>query len=138
MGLLDQLAGQVLGSVLSNQSGGASPLLAIAQQLIQQSGGIEGLLAKLQSGGLSQQAASWVGTGANLPVDGSQLSQALGGDLLGQLAGQAGMDSAQLSGGLAQLLPQLIDQATPNGTTAGADDLLGQGLGALAAMLNKS
>lgn len=137
MGLLDQLAGQVLGSVLGNQSGNASPLLAIAQQLIQQSGGIEGLLAKLQSGGLTQQAASWVSTGANLPVDGNQLSQALGGDLMGQLASQAGMDSAQLSGGLAQLLPQLIDQVTPQGSTAGADDLLGQGLGALASLLNK-
>lgn len=130
MGLLDQLAGQVLGS-LSDAKQGSNPLLDIATQLIQSQGGIEGLLAKLQSGGLGTQADSWVSTGQSLPVASEQISNALGADTLEQLAGNTGLNTNQLAGGLASMLPQLIDQLTPNGSTAGANDLLSQGLGAL-------
>jgi hypothetical protein len=57
MGLLDDL----LGSAAAGGQGGAGgidlpQLMALVQQLLQQSGGLEGLLAKLQAGGLGEAA----------------------------------------------------------------------------------
>lgn len=135
MGLFDQLAGQVLNSLGSSQGSGQSPLMQIAASLLESQGGLDGLLAKLQQGGLAEQAASWVGTGQNQAIDGGQLADALGNGTLGQLANQFGLSSEQVSGGLAQVLPQLIDQLTPAGNTAGAADLLGSVLGSF---LNKA
>ncbi|WP_374511897.1 YidB family protein [Niveibacterium sp.] len=127
MGLLDQLAGELLGG-----SGGASPVLQIAQQLLQHhEGGLAGLLAQLNQGGLAEQVQSWVGTGANLPVSADQLSAALGPDLLGKLSAALGVDASTVSNHLAEGLPQLVDKLTPSGSLEGHGDLLAQGLGAL-------
>ena len=130
MGLFDQLAGQVLNSLgRGGQADGGTPLMQIAAKLLESQGGLDGLIAKLQQGGLAEQAASWIGTGQNQAVNGSQLADALGQDTLTQLAGQFGVSGEQASSGLAQMLPQLIDQLTPNGNTANAGDLLGSVLG---------
>lgn len=135
MGLLDQLA----GSLLSGSSGGAqqqpgqSPLLQAALTLIQQNGGLPGLLQKFQQSGLGQHAESWVSNNANLPITADQLHQVLGSGAIASIASQLGMDHAQVSGGLAQMLPQLINQMTPNGTVpANHSDLLSEGLSLLA------
>ncbi|QSI77829.1 YidB family protein [Niveibacterium microcysteis] len=127
MGLLDQLAGELLGG-----SDGASPVLQIAQQLLQShEGGLAGLLAQLNQGGLADQVKSWVGTGANLPVSADQLSAALGPAVIGKLAAALGMDAGTVTNQLAQGLPQLVDTLTPGGSVEGASDLLSQGLGSL-------
>jgi uncharacterized protein YidB (DUF937 family) len=134
MGLLDQLAGNVLSGMLGGtQPQGQSPLLQVAMNLIQQNGGLPGILAKFQQAGLGQHADSWVSTGANLPISADQLKQVLGSGAIGQIAGQLGLDHAQVSGGLAQMLPQLINQLTPNGQVpANHADLLSEGLALLA------
>jgi uncharacterized protein YidB (DUF937 family) len=140
MGLLDQLAGQVLGS-LGSQSGaqdGAEglggvqgALLQAVMGLIQNSeGGLGGLLARLSQGGLGQQVASWVGTGANLPVSADQLGAALGGDTLDALQ-QLGLSRE----GLAELLPQVVDQLTPEGQLPASNAVFDQGLAALGGLL---
>jgi uncharacterized protein YidB (DUF937 family) len=129
MGLLDS----VVGALGAGGGGGQPDLMKIVMGLMEQSGGLPGLLQKLQQGGLADQAASWVSTGQNLPVSGDQLSGALGGDLLGSLAKQVGMGQGDLSGSLAQMLPQLIDKMTPDGQVpaAGAMPDLGSLLGGL-------
>ncbi|WP_371929868.1 YidB family protein [Uliginosibacterium sp. 31-16] len=104
-------------------------MMQIAANLLESQGGLDGLIAKLQQGGLAEQAASWVGTGHNQAVNGGQLADALGQGTLTQLASQFGISDEQASSGLAQMLPQLIDQLTPNGNTANAGDLLGSVLG---------
>ncbi|MGV3498669.1 MAG: YidB family protein [Hydrogenophaga sp.] len=116
MGLLDDL----LGSAAAGGQGGAGgidlpQLMALVQQLLQQSGGLEGLLAKLQAGGLGEAAQSWVGTGANQPVSPDALDSALGPDLMGVLGGLLGGNGQQASSVLAQVLPGLVDQLTPQG-----------------------
>lgn len=116
MGLLDDL----LGSAAAGGQGGAGgidlpQLMALVQQLLQQSGGLEGLLAKLQAGGLGEAAQSWVGTGANQPVSPDALGSALGPDLMGALGGLLGGSGQQASSVLAQVLPGLVDQLTPQG-----------------------
>jgi len=78
MGLLDSVLETLAGP---NPPGGSS-LLRMALQLVQENGGLEGLLAKLQQAGLADKAASWVGTGENLPVSAEELRKALGGGSL--------------------------------------------------------
>jgi uncharacterized protein YidB (DUF937 family) len=104
----------------------------MALQLIQQNGGLPGIISKLQNGGLAQQVGSWVGTGQNMPVSGSQLQEVLGTGSIGQIAQQLGMSHGDASSNLAQLLPQLIDHLTPTGQVAdNHSDMLAQALSAL-------
>jgi len=164
MGLLDGMLGNVLGGMLgggqqqgggalgsilgqlgggsSNQSTGmqgvgAAAFMALALQLIQQNGGIGGLVDKFRAAGLGQHADSWVGTGANLPVDADQLRGALGSGGLSQLAHKFGMSSDEASGGLAQLLPELVNQMTPQGEIPAHDhQAISDALAALAPKAN--
>jgi uncharacterized protein YidB (DUF937 family) len=108
---------------------GGGAILAAVMQLVQQQGGISAVLGKLQSSGLGAHVASWVGSGANLPVSGDQLHQALGADALGGLAAKLGVNTQQASGALSQLLPELVNQLTPSGQLPeNHGDLLSQGL----------
>src|SRR6218665_2010057 len=130
MGLMDSLLGaaqQALGGQQPGGTGGVNWLALVTGLLSQSSvqGGLPGLLQQLQASGLGEQVASWVSTGANLPVSGDQLGAALGGDLLGQLAGQAGVSPAEAGAQLSQVLPQIIDQLTPNGQLPDAGSLGG-------------
>lgn len=144
MGLLDSFIGAATsGQQPANTSahaasgalGGIDPqmLIGIVTLLINNAGGLSGLLAKLQQGGLADAAQSWIGTGANQPVSPDALGGALGADLMGQLARQLGGDQQQTAGVLAGLLPGLIDQLTPQGQVP-ADNGLG-GLGGLGGLL---
>ena len=132
MGLLDQLAGQVIGS-LGAQKQDAVPqgaLLEGLMGLIERNGGVPALLQKLQESGLADQVTSWIGTGENQPVSGDQMTEALGADQIGELAKSAGLEPVHASTGLAQLLPQIINQLTPNGSVP-QNELLTQGLNLL-------
>lgn len=134
MGMLDGLLGSLMGSMTGGGQQQQNPLLAIALQMLQQNGGIEGILGKFQQAGLGQQADSWVSTGQNLPIDPGALGQVFGQEELGQIARQTGMSQQDVSGGLADLLPGLIDGMTPKGQVpADSNDLVNQAL----AMLQK-
>lgn len=110
MGLMD-LAGSILGGGGQSQGG----LMGTIMALVNEHGGLQGLLGKLQEGGLGEQAKSWVGTGQNLPVDADQIQGLLGREKLEALADQLGMGHQEAAGGLANLLPQVVDKLTPNG-----------------------
>jgi len=130
MGLLDGLLSGMLGGGAQQ---GPSPLVAMALQLVQQNGGLPGIISKLQQGGLANQVGSWVGTGANQPVTGSQLQEVLGTGSIGEIAQQLGLSHADTSSGLAQVLPQIIDHLTPNGQLSPDHaDMLKQALSGLA------
>ncbi len=129
MGLLDGLLSGVLGGGVQQ---GPSPLVAMALQVIQQNGGLPGIISKFQHGGLADQVGSWVGTGTNQPITGGQLQEVLGSGSIGQIAQQLGLSHADASSGLAQVLPKIIDHLTPNGQLpADHADLVTQALSAL-------
>ena len=126
MGLLDGLLGSVLSGAMGGgaQQGmgaqgmgaqGANPLLQMALQMLQQNGGIGGLLQQFQKAGYGDHAQSWISTGQNMPIDASALEKVLGQGQLGQIAQKMGMSHTETAGGLASMLPQLIDQMTPHG-----------------------
>jgi uncharacterized protein YidB (DUF937 family) len=132
MGMLDSLLGGLMGGAGGTAQQGQSPLMMMALQLIQQNGGLPGIISKLQNGGLAQQVGSWVGTGQNVPVSGSQLQEVLGSGSIGELAQQLGMSHGDASSNLAQVLPQLIDHLTPHGQVPDDHgDMLAQALSAL-------
>jgi uncharacterized protein YidB (DUF937 family) len=131
MGLLDGLLGNVLGA---DGTQGQSPLVHVALQLIQQNGGLPGIISKFEHGGMAEHAGSWVGTGENIPITGNQLQEILGTGTIGQIAQQLGLSHGDASSGLAQVLPQIIDHLTPTGQVpADHGDMLKQAL----SMLNK-
>ncbi|KOF52572.1 hypothetical protein AD428_19385 [Achromobacter sp. DMS1] len=78
-------------------------------------GGLSGLIASFQKGGLGEIVASWVGTGQNQPVSPGQLGQVLEPGMVDELAAKTGQDQDSVLATLSQLLPQLVDQATPSG-----------------------
>ena len=135
MGLFDSVLGAVMGNVTGG--GANSPMAQALQGLLQQHGGLGGLVGQLSQGGLAQQAQSWVGSGPNIAVTAEQVIAALGHGNVGQIAQQLGVDHQQAGGLLAQVLPQLINHLTPNGQLPAGSaqmpttDVLGSALGAL-------
>jgi uncharacterized protein YidB (DUF937 family) len=129
----------LLGGGQANAAGGAS-LVSVAGQLIEKAGGVQGLLGMLQQHGLGDAAQSWIGNGANQPVSGDQLGQALQngglGSVVQEAAGKLGVDPGQLLGQLSQVLPHAVDHLTPDGQVpeqgAGGFDL-----GSLASLAGK-
>jgi uncharacterized protein YidB (DUF937 family) len=143
MGLFDQIAGQVLGS-LSGQAGQAvgaahpGVLEAITGLLGNaQSGGLQGLISAFQQQGLGDVVASWVGTGQNLPISADQIQQVLGNAQVQAIAQQVGLPTAQISQMLAQFLPQAVDTVTPGGTVP-TGDAASLALGALGSLFGKT
>lgn len=137
MSLLDSVVGAVSGK-LGGAQGGEAGLLQAGMAMIEQHGGLQGIIGQLQAGGLAGEVQSWIGTGANQAVSGDKLQQALGSDKVQELAGKLGINPSKLSAGLASVLPQLVDKATPNGTVNAGDDhsaLLQQGMSALTGAL---
>jgi uncharacterized protein YidB (DUF937 family) len=139
MGFLDSALNSILSS---GGAGGGTPQFAqLLEGLIQQHGGLGGLVQQLSQGGLGQQVQSWIATGANQAITGSQITQALGSGKITQIAQQLGVDPQQAGGLLAQVLPHVIDHLTPNGQLpAGAaqtpsSGLLGAALSALSTRL---
>ncbi|MEV6966475.1 YidB family protein [Hamadaea sp. NPDC051192] len=84
---------------------------------------LSGLLEQLSQGGLGDQTTSWVGTGQNAPVTGSQVAQALGTDNINSAAASAGVSPEVAAHDLAEVLPQLVNSATPDGQLPQATDL---------------
>jgi uncharacterized protein YidB (DUF937 family) len=118
MSILDTVKG------LAGGQGAGNSALELVGGLIQKSGGVSGLVSTLQKGGLSGLVESWVGNGANQPVSGAQLGQALAGTPAGQhveeMAKKQGVDSSQVLSQLAQHLPEVVNHLTPNGQVAGS------------------
>jgi uncharacterized protein YidB (DUF937 family) len=114
-------------SLLVHPSGANAPANTPAAA----TGGLGGLMAAFERGGLGNVMSSWISTGQNQPVAPGQLASALGPEVLEQFARKAGIDPSQASTALAAVLPLLVDHATPQGTVppatgaGGLQDLLG-------------
>jgi len=105
MGLLDGLLGGVIGAGVASLVNG----------LIEQHGGVQGIIDQFEKQGLGATVQSWVGNGPNQAVSPEQLHQVFGPDTLKQLAAGAGISTQDLASKLSEILPQVIDKLTPNG-----------------------
>jgi uncharacterized protein YidB (DUF937 family) len=86
-------------------------------------GGLNDLIGKLTAGGAAPQVSSWIGQGANQPIQPGQLGSALGQTTLDDLAARSGMSREELLNQLATALPQLVHGLTPNGRVPTLADL---------------
>ncbi|MDP3609724.1 MAG: YidB family protein [Methylophilus sp.] len=111
MGLFDSLAGGMLDKVLGEKGAMAQ----VAMDMLNQHGGLNGVLEKFKEGGLAEQAASWVGKGENLPITAEQIAGVLGNGTLAEMAAKFGIDANSLSAQIAEHLPAIVDKLTPNG-----------------------
>jgi uncharacterized protein YidB (DUF937 family) len=154
MGLLDDLLGSVVRGGLGQPADRAAPqtrgamggvlvaLLPVVLSMLASrrgvtgsagaapggapgAGGLGDLLDQLRQQGFGQQADSWVGRGANLPISPDDIAQVFGRDRLAQIAAKAGVSQEEASAGLSQILPEVVDQVTPEGRVPDLDALAG-------------
>ncbi len=112
--MLGNILNSVASSVLSGGNGNQANVINLVQGLLQSQGGVEGLMAKFQQGGLDEALKSWIGTGENQPVSGEQINNVFG-DELQNVAQQAGVEQAEAGNLLAEYLPKIVDMITPDG-----------------------
>ena len=105
MGLLDGVLGGVVGA----------GMVSVVNGIIEQHGGVQGLVNEFERNGLGATVRSWVGTGPNQPVEPADVHRVLGSDLLQQLSAKTGLSVQDLAAKLSQVLPQAVDHLTPDG-----------------------
>jgi uncharacterized protein YidB (DUF937 family) len=105
MGLFDGMLGGVVGAAM----------VGVINHVLEQHGGVQGVVDQFEKQGLGPTVRSWVGTGPNQPITASQIQQVLGSGAVQELAAKAGLSVPELTAKLAQLLPQTIDKLTPAG-----------------------
>jgi uncharacterized protein YidB (DUF937 family) len=98
----------------------AAPTSAPAGSIL---GGLTDLIGKLSAGGAEPHVNSWIGPGANQPIQPGQLGSALGQNVLAELSQRTGMSQQELLSQLATVLPQIINHMTPNGRMPTLADL---------------
>ncbi len=106
MGLLDGLVGGLVGGEMAT----------VVNHLIEQHGGVQGVISQFEQQGLGGTVRSWVGTGPNQAISAAQIQQVFGADRVNALAAKFGMNPQDLSEMLSKHLPQIIDRLTPGGT----------------------
>jgi uncharacterized protein YidB (DUF937 family) len=105
MGLLDGMLGGIVGA----------GMVSVVNNLLDQHGGLQGVINQFEQKGLGATVQSWVGTGPNQAITPDQVHQVLGPDLLQQLSAKSGLSVQDLASKLATVLPQAVDKMTPDG-----------------------
>jgi uncharacterized protein YidB (DUF937 family) len=110
-GLLGGLTGGGAGGLggLGGLLGGASPGGVLG-------GGLGDLLKQFQQNGHGETAKSWVDTGPNAEINDTQLSEALGPEVLNDLSARTGLAPEEILSRLSRDLPRAVDELTPHGT----------------------
>jgi uncharacterized protein YidB (DUF937 family) len=106
MGLFDGVLGGIVGA----------GMVSVVNGILEQHGGVQGVVSEFEKNGLGPTVKSWVGTGPNDPISPDDLHRALGPDLLRQLSEKSGLSVQDLTQKLAQVLPQAVDKLTPGGS----------------------
>ena len=109
MSHLQEKAASVLGSANTQVTRAISLIL-------DECGGMDGLLKKFSDSGFQEVAQSWVSNGPNQPINSEQITNILGRDLIQRVADRVGMTPESLSQQVATYLPLLVDKLSPEGT----------------------
>jgi uncharacterized protein YidB (DUF937 family) len=105
MGLFDGVLGGVVGGTM----------VSVISRILEQHGGVQGVVNEFEKQGFGPTVRSWVGTGPNQPITAEQIHQVLGSGAMQELAAKAGLSVPEVTAKLAQILPQAIDKLTPSG-----------------------
>jgi uncharacterized protein YidB (DUF937 family) len=136
MGLFDSIAKNVLGGMAGGQQDKMTDALG---GILNQVGGIQGLLGKAKEMGIEKTVGSWVSTGENEPVSPDQVQNLLGQETVQGVAQKLGFNVQQVLPLLAQFMPMVIDKLTPKGQIEqGATSAQGLDLGGVISSVLKS
>jgi len=105
MGLFDGLLGGIVGA----------GMVSVVNGILEQHGGVQGVVSEFEKNGLGSTVRSWVGTGANDPISAADIQRVLGPDLLQKLSEKSGLSQQDLADKLTQVLPRAVDHLTPDG-----------------------
>ncbi len=110
----------------SSQSGDAGSALnadTLTNALASLTGGspeggldIGSLVSQMQSGGMAELAASFLGDGQNAQMSASNVTELLGSDKIAAFASQLGLSESEAAGGLSEALPNMVDKASNGGS----------------------
>lgn len=115
MGLFDEFAQQIAGAVQALTEGNTPRLARGLLDMLQERGGLDGLVRTFREQHLEELIASWISTGPNRPITTEQLARVLDPEQLGELSRRAGIAMTRLPEALAALLPAMVDRLTPDG-----------------------
>lgn len=103
----------------------AAAVMGTMMELLQQKGGLGGVLDAFRQSGLARQADSWAADGPNEPVSGNQVEQALGSPIVDVIASKLGLTPDQAKATLSQLVPAITSRmaAHERATGESSDDL---------------
>lgn len=124
--IFGSVLGQVLGGNSAQGSGNNAILMAVIPLIlnwIQQQGGLQGALSKLQSAGLASQVQNWVDpnqTNTQAPVE--QVQQLFDAQDVQNVAQQTQSSVTDVYSSISNLLPQVIDSLTPQGDKTNTDE----------------
>lgn len=124
MGLLDSLIGSAVSQMLGG--GNKANLINLVLGMLaggqggqsaggQSAGGLGSIIEQFTRAGFGQQAQSWVGTGANMPISPEDLMKVFGQGQMQQWGQQLGLNPQETAGSLSSVLPEIINQLTPKG-----------------------
>ena len=135
MGLLDSIVGQVAGALEGSVPGGQvhPGLLDVVSSLMQQDGGLQGLVGKFEQQGLGNVVSSWIGSGQNLAITPDQVQSVLGEPHIAEVAAKLGLSPTDVANQLAGLLPHAVDSVTPAGAVP-QGNVLSEALNAFTAL----
>ena len=105
MGLFDGILGGVVGAAM----------VGVVNHVLEQNGGVQGVVDQFEKQGFGSTVRSWVGTGPNHAITADQIHQVLGSNAVQELAAKAGLSVPELTAKLSQLLPAALDKLTPGG-----------------------
>lgn len=105
MGIFDGVIGGIVGGGMAS----------VVNQILEQHGGLQGIVSEFEQKGFGPAVRSWVSTGPNQPISTEDVQRVLGPDLLQQLSQRSGLPVPELARKLAEILPQAVDKMTPNG-----------------------
>ena len=106
MGMFDGVLGGIVGA----------SMVSVVSSILEQHGGVQGVVDEFEKKGLGPMVKSWVSTGPNQPISPADVHRTLGPELLQQLSQKSGVPVEQLAEQLAHVLPQAVDKLTPEGT----------------------
>ncbi len=120
------LMGMASDFLKGNSVEGGSDVMGALSQLIGEgdSLNLESLLESMGgASGLGDIAASWLGSGENLPISAEQVSALFGSEKLSSFASSLGIDSDAAIDTITQVLPNLVDSSSPDGTLVSMDSM---------------
>jgi len=105
MGMFDGMLGGVVGAAM----------VGVVNHVLEQNGGVQGVVNQFEKQGFGPTVRSWVGTGPNQSITADEIHQVLGSNAVQELAAKAGLSVPELTAKLSQILPGAVDKLTPGG-----------------------